>query len=277
MNDLLLTGIPRSGTSLAAALLDRMDDTVCLSEPDEHLRLMEQSKDASDFVARLHRSMQQMNRRLRDGEAVPDRRQPDGSAVTNYFAEPDAQGQRSATYVNRAIEPRALSADMLLCVKHNALYAGVLPELVQARSLRIVAMVRDPVAVLHSWRSLALPISAGQLPAANRYWPEMRRLTSENIPLLAKQIRIYDLICQRFIDCGPGLSLLRYEDLIGDCAVLATAAGRKLSPAERAAAEHLIDRTYLRRGTDGYLSEAIRSTCRQGKANSLLQFYPDYA
>ena len=57
MSFLLLTGVPRSGTTLAAALLDQLEDTVCLSEPDEHVGLMKQSRDAADFVASLFRSM----------------------------------------------------------------------------------------------------------------------------------------------------------------------------------------------------------------------------
>ena len=33
---LLITGIPRSGTTLAASLVDQLEDTLCLSEPSRY-------------------------------------------------------------------------------------------------------------------------------------------------------------------------------------------------------------------------------------------------
>jgi hypothetical protein len=42
-----------------------------------------------------------------------------------------------------------LSPDFVLGVKHNALYTAVLPEIVgSGRRFRVVAIFRDPVAVL---------------------------------------------------------------------------------------------------------------------------------
>jgi Sulfotransferase domain len=276
MSFLLLMGIPRSGTTLAAALIDRMNDTVCLSEPDEHVQLMEQSRDASDFATKLNDSLGDAKQRLLKGELVLDRRRPDGTAGTNYFAEPNADGRRLETYVIRSGKDKKLSADALVCAKHNALYIAVLPELIQANTFHIVAMVRDPVAVLHSWRSLALPVSAGKLPAADRFWPEMRRLTSDHISLLSKQIRIYDLLCRRFIECGRSISILKYEDLLNDCTRLAEAAGRTISPRERGEWELMIKRNSPHYPVGDDPHEAVRTACALGEVEGLRHFYPQY-
>ena len=53
MPDLILTGLPRSGTTLAAAIIDQAPDALCLSEPDRHVELMNEAADAENFVARL--------------------------------------------------------------------------------------------------------------------------------------------------------------------------------------------------------------------------------
>jgi hypothetical protein len=45
--------------------------------------------------------------------------------------------------------------------KHNALYGVVLPEIVHSGRFRVIVTVRDPVAVLMSWRTLDLPVSRG--------------------------------------------------------------------------------------------------------------------
>lgn len=275
MSFLLLTGVPRSGTTLAAALLDKLEDTVCLSEPDEHVGLMKQSRDAADFVASLFRSMKEAKRRLVAGDAVLDRRGPDGAAVTNYFGT-SGDGPRPASFAVRPVDARNLSPDMFLAAKHNALYAAVLPELVEYGGFRIVALVRDPVPVIRSWRSLTLPVSRGRLPAAERYWPEMRLLTASDMPLLNKQIMIFDLICRRFIENAAGIALLRYEDMLEDSARLAVAAGRPLSPRVREEWLTTVNRPSQSADADVDLREAIRAVCARGEAKSLLTFYPQY-
>lgn len=276
MSFLLLTGIPRSGTTLAAALLDSMDDTVCLSEPDEHVQLMERSQDAAGFAAALHRLLVQTKRDLLQGKTVVDRRQPDGSAVTNYLTGPDAGGNRQTAYVIRAGKPKSLSPNVLVGAKHNALFIAALPELVRTEAFRIIALVRDPVAVLTSWQSVPLPIATGRLPAAERFWPELRELSADTVPLLTKQMRIYDLLCRRFIEHRHKISILKYEDMVSDCTKLADATGRPLSPERQRTWERTISKTAARPGPDSHLYDAVRAACARREVSALLGFYPRY-
>lgn len=276
MNFLLLTGIPRSGTTLACSLLDRLDGVVCLSEPDEHVKLMRQTGDAAEFAALLRDSIKATRMLLVEGKPTEARRSATGSVLTNYFLEPDRNGRRELAY---SIEPRqrpTQPADVLVCSKHNALYTAALPQLVGSVAFRVIAIVRDPVAALRSWRSVQLPISMGRLPAAEKFWPEMRDLCAADIPLLVKQIRIYDLFCRRFIQHREDICVVRYEDLLEDCTPLVAGAGRTMSPAIDDEWRSMVDRKYVQQQADPTLRDAVREACAQKQAGALLSFYPDY-
>lgn len=213
MNFGLITGIPRSGTTLAAAILDGCEQTICLSEPDDHVKLSISSRDADEFVSELISLMGESYRTLLDGGAVTDRRHPNGSALTNYFS-PIAAGERRAPeFVVMSRSRRGLAPGFLLCSKHNALYTAVLPELVQSGAFKIMAIIRDPLATISSWQSLMLPISSGRLPAGERFWPKLSKITRSKEPLIRKQILIHELFCERYLD-QDNICLLRYEKLL---------------------------------------------------------------
>src|ERR1700739_4633624 len=150
MRDLIVTGIPRSGTSLAAAIIDQIPNAVCLSEPDHQVRLMEAAKTAKEFVADLGVDFDAIRRTLLVGGSVLDRRGEGGRPVTNYFEPRASHGHRGSAYSVLATSRSGISPDFLLGIKHNALYAAVLPEIARTARFRIVAIVRDPVSVILS-------------------------------------------------------------------------------------------------------------------------------
>jgi len=163
--DLIITGVPRSGTSLAAAIIDQAQGCLCLSEPETHLELMLNAPSVEDFVARIGQDFDVIRQNVVGGNSVLDRRSEDGAPVTNYFTDPGPDGQRKTGYTIGPITRPGLPADFVLGVKHVALYAAALPQIVQSGRYRVVALVRDPVSLLMSWQSLDLPISRGRLPA----------------------------------------------------------------------------------------------------------------
>src|SRR5262245_56837618 len=74
MKDLIITGVPRSGTSLAAAIIDQLPDAFCLSEPENQIALMETAATAEEFVTRLGEDFAAIRRTLLAGGSVLDRR-----------------------------------------------------------------------------------------------------------------------------------------------------------------------------------------------------------
>jgi hypothetical protein len=225
MRDIIITGVPRSGTTLAAAILDQAPDCFCLSEPEEHVALMQRSRSGNDFVDRLEEAFSSTRAVLFAGGAVTDRREPTGRPVTNYYAAKTHARRRQPAFTVRPVSRPGLSSEFRLGIKHNALYTAVLPEIARRKRFKIIVIVRNPTDVIASWESLDLPVSRGELPAADRYWPEMHQLTKSNTPLLEKQMLMYELMCRRFLDLRERVAIVRYEDMVQRPELLLEAAG----------------------------------------------------
>jgi hypothetical protein len=273
--DLILTGLPRSGTTLAAAIIDRAPDALCLSEPESHVELMTRAADAEDFVARLGQEFDTVRRTILAGGSVLDRRHADGAPVTNYFADPAADGRRETAFTIRGIARPGLSADFVLGVKHNALYAAVLPEIIRSERFRVVAMVRDPVALLMSWQSLDLPISRGRLPAGERFWPELAALGKAELDLIDKQARIADLLFSRFAQWSDRIAVIPYEIFVTDPARLLTAAAVRapVSSQISAVVQRMPASRYGNHGRAA-LTERIGQLMAAGQLPGIARYYP---
>lgn len=206
--NILITGIPRAGTTLAAALLDAEPNTVCLNEPEwQHPH---PSLDAEGFARAIEADFSEVRRKILAGIPVPDRRDADGKALTNYY-----DSGTNKNFVMHPLTRGNLPADFTLAMKHNGPYLAVLPELVRLGCFDIRAVIRRPLPVLRSWRRLALPISHGKMPNATAYWPEMKALTSAKMDLLEKQARMLELMFARILEYQSQVKLVRYEDIRG--------------------------------------------------------------
>lgn len=209
MRDIILTGIPRAGTTLAASLLDAEKNTVCLNEPEwQHPHPV---LDAAGFAQAVKEDFADVRKKFLRGEAVPDRRANDGSAVTNYY-----DGGMKNTFVMHPLVRNNLPADFTLAIKHNGPYLAVLPELIALGCFDIRAVIRHPLPILRSWQRLDVPVSRGEMPNAIAYWPEMKVLTASNIPLLEKQALMLELMFARIAKYQAELTLIRYEEIADD-------------------------------------------------------------
>jgi hypothetical protein len=277
---------------LAAAIIDQAPGCLCLSEPESHVELMREAADAEDFVARIGDEFDAIRRSILAGSSVPDRRRADGAPVTNYFTGPGPDGHRQTGYSVRAVARPGLEPDFVLGVKHVALYAAVLPQIVRSGRYRVVALIRDPVSLLTSWRSLDLPISRGRLPAGERFWPELRSLGDAELELTQKQLGICELLFGRLLQSAGRIAILRYEDLVADPARLLRAAGLTPtgSPPATAAVSAAIQpapparagydqRGSEQRGSDqkAGLAARIRQLAADGELPAICACYPDYA
>ena len=224
--NLFVTGIPRSGTTLASALLDSLDDAVCLSEPDWQDPWPRQMQDRGEYAQRLREDFARVRAVFLDGGEVPDRRHPDGAAITNYFPR-GSTGSRTRAYSVVPVRRSGLSADFLLGMKQNAHYTCVLEQLTGYEDFAVLAIIRDPVATIRSWRSTDVPISAGRLPAAERFWPEIAALAAMTEDVLLRQVSIYRMFCERYLAQGARVHLLRYEDMVRDPSRLSAMCGRR--------------------------------------------------
>ena len=131
MPDVILTGLPRSGSTLTCHLLNRCDDTVALHEPIPMADLAREFSgealpgQVARFYADTRRSLLETRRALS--------KRVDGKVPDNTFGE--ARGgtenlRRSlASHGEVSFEGRELSPDFLLAIKHNAGFAAMLERL----------------------------------------------------------------------------------------------------------------------------------------------------
>lgn len=276
MGDVIITGIPRSGTSLAAALLDQAPNAFCLSEPREHFALVETAADAVAFTDHLCLDFDRLRETLLSGGEVMDRRDADGSAVTNYFTGSPSDVDRKSTYSIRAVARKGLRPDFILGIKHNAPFTAVLPEIARRDRFRIITIIRDPLSVIRSWRSLPLPVGQGRLPAGEKFWPELAALTLGPLDVLEKQIRLCELLLQRFTSQGERCVTLRYEDILDEPSILLTAAGVAGAEAHRISVP---SRRTLPSSDDADVASVkarIRHLAQQGELPGICRFYPAY-
>jgi hypothetical protein len=224
--NLIVTGIPRGGTTLAAALIDALDDAVCINEPLWQSKWSREAASRQRYVERIVDDFARVRATLLAGGSVAVRASGDGEAVTNFFDR--GQGPRRRKPLTTAPLSRpGLTPGFLLAMKHNAHYSCVLGDLAAVPGLSVLAIIRDPVAVLASWRSLNLPVSRGRLPAGEPFWPEIGEARRGTDDLLLVQARMVELFFRRYHELRDRIAIVRYEDIVGSPGLLARRFGRR--------------------------------------------------
>lgn len=226
--NVLITGIPRSGTTLVTALFDSLANSACLSEPSWQAQWVASARDAADLARRICADIPEIRYRILSGDAVEDRLAVDGKTVTNYFERTNSGSVNNAyeiTHRRRIVK----NEDFLLGIKHNALYTATLDNLVNMDGFKILCIVRHPVPTILSWQSLKVPVSYGRMPHGERFWPELRRIIATEPDILVRQIRILDLFCDRYLMLSAShssrVALVRYEDFVRDPGILENMTG----------------------------------------------------
>jgi hypothetical protein len=210
--EVLFTGIPRSGTTLCCHLLNKLPDVLALHEPMD-LRPFFDTSDPH-AVRRLTGRFLDATRRsvLRDG--VARSKNVGGRVPSNPVSdELDENGERRrVTSKGEIVVDRALAADFLLVVKQPGLFTAFLDTL--APRFRIVAIVRNPLAILSSWNSVPFRLREGRTPATERLVPALARALDGTADVLTRQLLILDWYFDRYARLIGPENVLRYEDLI---------------------------------------------------------------
>jgi len=210
INDVLISGTPRSGTTLSCHLLNKVDDTVALHEPMRGkewagLSHDEIAKSVVAFCAEQRRSLHDRGRatsRNVDGIVPQD---PHGSR------EEDAN-RKSRAPLGEIVVDKALSPDFTLVVKHNAGFTAILDALV--KKFRVYAVLRNPLAALASWNTIDFPPGRGRSPAAERVDHGLRDALDSLENTLDRQLLLLDWFYSRWHRYIPAENFIRYEDVI---------------------------------------------------------------
>lgn len=231
--NVILTGIARSGTTLACALLNRLPQVVALHEPMSPRRLvwLWSRRAVVDRIEAFFAT--QRTSLLTRGEASSRTR--DGRIPDNPYAdEPGPDGRRRSVVRDGVVRfEKPLDADFRLVIKHPSCFTALLDGLVGR--FPCVAVVRNPLAVLLSWHSTEGNWNRGRQPAAEAFDVSLRRRLDAEPDCLSRQLRMLEWSFSQYATYLPASAVLRYEDIVtsGGAALAA------IDPAAAALAEPL--------------------------------------
>ena len=208
----LLSGVPRSGTSLCCRLAGDLPDVVALSEPIRYREYGGMDRPPS-AAARIRDFADETRERLRAERRAPSVQvggRLDDNRTASHLTDAGLRRLRGGW---GEIEIRKPLTDRFgLLIKHNALFAALLPLLIE--TFTCLALVRNPLSVLASWQTVALPVHRGRVPAGEAFDPDLHRRLEEEADVLQRQIIVLDWFFERFEANLPPEDIIRYEDLV---------------------------------------------------------------
>jgi hypothetical protein len=211
-NNILITGTPRSGTTLTCHLLNKLPDTVALHEPMKVKRFAE-LKDYEEICQSIQRFCDEQRRSIQTrkraisknvGGTVPDN--PVGTDRS------EAGLRQALTSKGEITIDKGLSRNFTLVVKHNSAFTAVLEGLV--KRFPVYAVVRNPLATLSSWSSVVFNVQNGYARAAERLDPNLKAKLAVIDDALDRQIYLLGWFHGQFRRYLPEQSIIRYESVV---------------------------------------------------------------
>lgn len=212
-NNIILTGLPRSGTTLTCHLLNKVPDVVALHEPMALHTLNGFSKD--EVVRAIDAFFGECRHSLLTDGTAPSKVE-NGVVPDNPFGDlADATGNR-----RKRVSPgllhvsKPLTADVRVAVKHPATFSALLPLLTEYWPC--FTIVRNPLATLLSWHSLPeLPISQGRQPMGEQFDPSLADALDALDSVVDRQFFLLDWNCSRYVKCLEPAHIIPYERIVG--------------------------------------------------------------
>ena len=209
-NVTLLTGLPRSGTTLICALLNEFSNTVALAEPIQISRHGDRSRalrEIDEFILAVRHQI------LASNEAVSTH--VNGVIPENWVEAPTTEARLRRVLVEHGPVRlnKTLSADFHLFVKHPAEFSALADLLTPHYPL--VEIVRHPLSVIAAWQTVDMPVSRGRMPMAEAFNPELKALLEAEEDCLRRQVKLVGWLLDRY-SALPVEGILRYEDLMAD-------------------------------------------------------------
>ena len=251
----LLTGIPRSGTTLACRLLNRLPDVVALVEPLWNTGILD-TTDRERAARRIERWARTQWRSTRATGRGPTGTVA-GAATDNLFA--DAAGgdgvRPSVVEIRDLPVGKPLSPDYLLAIKHPATFTALIEDL--SPRFEIHAQIRNPLAVLASWSSADIALRKGRIPPAEQFDLHLFRRLARTDDVLGRQVRVLEWFFETYRRCVPTERIVRYGEVVATggraLAQIAPAAADLTEPLENRNVNPLYDAEFVQRAAERLL------------------------
>jgi len=212
MPDLIITGIPRSGTSYLCNLLHRIENCVVLNEPPEIFGPLI-NEPVPWGVATFYRDIR---RDILDGKPIKNKLQ-NGKVVEDTLIQDEI-----TTYT-----PEVNTPDFILATKNTLTYLARLDAIRRAMpEARIVACVRNPLDTIASWKTSFPHLKEADITAFpvghpdDPWLSDRQRKTAAYIAGVeeaAERRAVLWLYLAELVSAQAGnLILLHYEELVTD-------------------------------------------------------------
>ncbi|MFN8591494.1 MAG: hypothetical protein U0031_08555 [Thermomicrobiales bacterium] len=209
--NILVTGTPRSGTTLTCHLLNKLPDTLALHEPMK-VKYFE-SLPPDSVVAMIEQfCVGQRASAIRNKRVVS--KNVDGVVPDNPIGEGRSDaGYRMSIASKGAIRiDKDLSPDFTLVIKHNSSFTAMLGTLVQ--HFPVFGVIRNPLATLASWSSVNFNVRMGYAKAAERLDETLTQRLAAIEDDLDRQLCLLDWFHRQYRTHLPESSVLRYETVV---------------------------------------------------------------
>lgn len=209
-NDIILTGLARSGTTLTCHILNTLPQTVALHEPIDPSALRDLS--APDTIAYITKFFDEQRRTLLE-EGLAVSKTVNGVVPDNPVGSVRAiSGRRGSLPNGKSLRvTKHLSKEFTLCIKHPGIFSVLLPYL--SNHFRCFSIVRNPLSVILSWNSTEFPVAQGRMPAAESLDSTLAAQLDKEPDILNRQIILIGYCCNKYLAHTPN-SIIRYEDII---------------------------------------------------------------
>ena len=211
-NNIILTGLPRSGTTLTCHLFNKLPDCVALHEPINPLQLKERDNSNSliDEIGSFFE--QQRQQILTEGWAASKSNK--GGVPDNPMAGIDpSTGKRIRVLDGNIINiNKKMDETFYLLIKQPSFFTAILGQL--CKYYPCYAIVRNPISVLLSWNSVDMPVCKGHAPAAEAFDPALRDLLQSESDLYNRQIKLLNWFFQQYLIYLPMNAVINYEKII---------------------------------------------------------------
>lgn len=209
MRNIMLTGLPRSGTTLMCYLLNKIRDSVALHEPLPVQRL--NTMGDNEIIAWIDAFCEDQRRSIiKDRIAVS--KSCFGRVPSNPLSDEQEDGKRLRLITGKKIDIDNVSnATFSLHVKHPAFFTAKLGLL--TKHYTCYASVRNPLAVILSWRSSGMSISKGRVPAAESSDSQLKTVLEAESSILQRQLILLDYFFASYKTFLDGY-IIRYEDIV---------------------------------------------------------------
>ena len=253
-NNIALTGLARSGTTLACQLLNKLPNTVALVEPISPNRIahLPSHEAMSEGIERFFGNQRRMA--LRKGRVTS--KHVGGKIPDNTYADaPSEAGPRSKVSSKGDIPVgKKLERDFTLVIKQPGLFTALVPVL--SERFPCFALVRNPLSVLASGSTIRT-FGTKARTQRRKNPPTMPRFNEDLATALAErkgnrlERRLYLLSWQfeRFEEVLPEEHVIRYEDIVASkgraLSVITPAANELDEPLESKNLNELYDRDQM--------------------------------